>query len=270
FCERGLPPLAREWCVQSGDAHSRSTRRPRVATRGSTSKRSAVRCRVRGWLASCTASAVAEWLIARSTFRPSAASMPVLAPPPPANRSTMRWLRLGELMGSGGVGGKRHRISAARWPHGIPQRTGRSWSRRAGRSWLLVLSGLGAMRFPLRARLRHERPGLAELCPDPPLDRRNSSTHPAGFELRLDRPLNACARDVELDRGSRVLAQFLFEDFARRFGQDLGPVDLLRPPHDTIAEIDGALVLDVGAQSRPGSLQESLDEHQGRRDPCRL
>src|SRR5690606_9088189 len=66
-------------------------------------------------------------------------------------------------------------------------------------------AGLGAMRFPLRARLRHERPGLAELCPDPTLRRGDSAGQPASLELRLDRPLNACARDVELDRGSRVL-----------------------------------------------------------------
>src|SRR3990167_3884677 len=51
---------------------------------------SAVRWRVRRWFAQWTASAIGSWLIARSTLRPRAASMPVDAPPPPANRSTTR------------------------------------------------------------------------------------------------------------------------------------------------------------------------------------
>src|SRR6185369_5117981 len=79
-----------EKCVQSGLAHKAQTGRPSVAALGCTSQISASRCRVPGWFALWTARAVASWLMARSTFLPIAASIPTLAPPPPAKRSMTR------------------------------------------------------------------------------------------------------------------------------------------------------------------------------------
>jgi hypothetical protein len=58
FCRRGLPPFATLKSVQSGDAQSRSTGRPRVTSRGRASQMSPVMCAVRGWFAACTAMAV--------------------------------------------------------------------------------------------------------------------------------------------------------------------------------------------------------------------
>jgi hypothetical protein len=85
----GLPPLAREKCLQSGDAQSRPTGRPRVTSRGSTFQTSSVKCRVSGWLARCISIAAASWLMATSGPRPSARLMPSEAPPPPAKESTI-------------------------------------------------------------------------------------------------------------------------------------------------------------------------------------
>lgn len=90
----GLPPRALLWKVQSGEAHSRPTWRPSVTASGSTSNTSDTWCIVCGWLAWCSNTASGSWLMATSTGRPMACSMPVLAPPPPANRSiTSSWCR---------------------------------------------------------------------------------------------------------------------------------------------------------------------------------
>jgi hypothetical protein len=86
---KGFPPRDFEKKVQSGENHARPTGRPPQTATGSTSKTSSRKWRVLGWLASCIASASASWLIAMSGERPSARSMPVDAPPPPAKLSTI-------------------------------------------------------------------------------------------------------------------------------------------------------------------------------------
>lgn len=90
FFSFGLPPFAREKCVQSGLAQSRYTFFPRVTSRGRVFHTSSGRCSVWGWLSSWTRIASSSWLRATSGSRPSAAAMPQLAPPHPAKRSTIR------------------------------------------------------------------------------------------------------------------------------------------------------------------------------------
>ena len=88
FFSTGLPPLALEKCLQSGENHASPTGRPAATARGSASQTSWQRCRVAGWFALCMATALASWLMAMSIGRPIARSMPSDAPPPPAKLST--------------------------------------------------------------------------------------------------------------------------------------------------------------------------------------
>lgn len=76
------------------------TGRPATTASGCTSQMSEVRCRVCGWLAACTASAVGLWLMAMSMGRPKAASMPTEASPPPAKRSMTRPRCMGRAPGA--------------------------------------------------------------------------------------------------------------------------------------------------------------------------
>ncbi|MDT4863639.1 hypothetical protein FQZ97_983550 [compost metagenome] len=65
----GLPPLALLKCRQSGEAQRMPTGCPPVASTGSTSNTSVMKCLVFGWLARWIAIAVGLWLIAMSGCR---------------------------------------------------------------------------------------------------------------------------------------------------------------------------------------------------------